>query len=185
LTGEPGIGKTRLADELTARTRERGVRVFWGRCWARPSSVRVSARPARTSSQGQYEGAPPDSHALQKIGLSSQMELILGTAAAQDPSVPATPPGLERATLGFDDLVVLTYPLPEVDLPTCLSPAEREIALLLVRGHPYRDIATQRSRSTRTIANQVRSLFRKLSVTSRAGLAMRVRRVACTVSRSV
>jgi tetratricopeptide (TPR) repeat protein len=33
LTGEPGIGKTRLSDELTMRARERGAPVFWGRCW--------------------------------------------------------------------------------------------------------------------------------------------------------
>lgn len=33
LSGEPGIGKTRLADELTALARDRGARVLWGRCW--------------------------------------------------------------------------------------------------------------------------------------------------------
>lgn len=33
LAGEPGIGKSRLADEVAARARERGARVAWGRCW--------------------------------------------------------------------------------------------------------------------------------------------------------
>src|SRR5271166_761786 len=33
LYGEPGIGKTRLADELAARAKARGLRVLWGRCW--------------------------------------------------------------------------------------------------------------------------------------------------------
>jgi predicted ATPase len=33
LAGEPGIGKSRLADELAARARERGARVLWGKCW--------------------------------------------------------------------------------------------------------------------------------------------------------
>jgi tetratricopeptide (TPR) repeat protein len=32
LTGEPGIGKTRLADELGTYARTLGVSVFWGRC---------------------------------------------------------------------------------------------------------------------------------------------------------
>jgi eukaryotic-like serine/threonine-protein kinase len=33
LSGEPGIGKTRLAEELSARARARGARVVFGRCW--------------------------------------------------------------------------------------------------------------------------------------------------------
>ena len=33
ISGEPGIGKTRLANELAADAASRGVRVAWGRCW--------------------------------------------------------------------------------------------------------------------------------------------------------
>jgi predicted ATPase len=33
ISGEPGIGKTRLLDEIAAQARGRGVRVVWGRCW--------------------------------------------------------------------------------------------------------------------------------------------------------
>ena len=33
VTGEPGIGKTRIADALSDAARARGARVAWGRCW--------------------------------------------------------------------------------------------------------------------------------------------------------
>jgi DNA-binding SARP family transcriptional activator len=33
LGGEPGIGKSRLAEEIADRAREREMRVLWGRCW--------------------------------------------------------------------------------------------------------------------------------------------------------
>ena len=33
VAGEPGIGKSRLAAELTTRARDAGAQVAWGRCW--------------------------------------------------------------------------------------------------------------------------------------------------------
>ncbi len=33
LVGEPGIGKTRTAQELAGLAKQRGAKVFWGRCY--------------------------------------------------------------------------------------------------------------------------------------------------------
>lgn len=33
LAGEPGIGKTRIAQELASLAEEQGAQVFWGRCY--------------------------------------------------------------------------------------------------------------------------------------------------------
>jgi eukaryotic-like serine/threonine-protein kinase len=33
LTGEPGIGKTRLAEEISSDAERAGAKVAWGRCW--------------------------------------------------------------------------------------------------------------------------------------------------------
>jgi len=33
ISGEPGIGKTRLADQLAGAAKDRNLRVLWGRCW--------------------------------------------------------------------------------------------------------------------------------------------------------
>jgi predicted ATPase len=33
LTGEPGIGKTRVTDEVSQLARTHGLSVHWGRCW--------------------------------------------------------------------------------------------------------------------------------------------------------
>ena len=33
IAGEPGIGKTWLAEHLAGHATEQGTRVLWGRCW--------------------------------------------------------------------------------------------------------------------------------------------------------
>jgi DNA-binding NarL/FixJ family response regulator len=61
----------------------------------------------------------------------------------------------------------------EPSFPPLLSPSERLIATLILRGATNAEIASLRGKSTRTIANQVASMFRKLQVASRGELAAR------------
>src|SRR5215475_12788845 len=35
ISGEPGIGKTRLAHELATQAASHSIRVMWGKCWER------------------------------------------------------------------------------------------------------------------------------------------------------
>jgi DNA-binding NarL/FixJ family response regulator len=55
-----------------------------------------------------------------------------------------------------------------------LSPRELEVARLLVEGLTNRQIADVLMVSAQTIASQVKSAMRKLDVTSRTALAVRV-----------
>ena len=51
-----------------------------------------------------------------------------------------------------------------------LTPAEAEVAALALIGLSNADIATRRQSSTRTVANQMSSIFRKLDIASRGEL---------------
>jgi len=64
VSGEPGIGKTRLVDELAAEARRQGVQVLWGRCtttWHRRSGSRCTGTSARpwNSSTARVGVVPP------------------------------------------------------------------------------------------------------------------------------
>jgi len=88
-------------------------------------------------------------HAATKVGLASRMELVrLAAIFTHDP----------RAR--FDDGE--------------LTAAERDVLELLRQGLSNRAIAERRSRSVRTIANQVARLLQKLKAPSRRALVTRV-----------
>jgi DNA-binding NarL/FixJ family response regulator len=76
--------------------------------------------------------------------------------------------------LGAEEYVVLSYPVPKLVLPEELTSAEREVALALLAGDAYAQIAARRRTALRTVANQVASIFRKAGVRSRLELAVRL-----------
>ena len=65
IAGEPGVGKTRLADALSGRAREAGAQVHWGHCWEGGGApvfwpwVQVIRSYARSAATGE---------ALQRLG---------------------------------------------------------------------------------------------------------------------
>lgn len=96
---------------------------------------------------------------------------------ARESDHPLVPAQLEAATFGVDDddYVVFSFPLPELEPPACLSAAEREVVRGLLRGESNAEIAEARGCAVRTVANQLRSIFRKLGVTSRAEVVQHCR----------
>jgi DNA-binding CsgD family transcriptional regulator len=71
--------------------------------------------------------------------------------------------------VGGEPFVVLSLPL-DTWMPACLSPSEREVALAVLGGLSNAEIARRRGTSSRTVANQLASIYRKVGVSSRSGL---------------
>jgi DNA-binding NarL/FixJ family response regulator len=112
--------------------------------------------------------------ALDGLGMSSRPSrahplLMLAAKASrcQDGSV--------TAALSFVDfegtpLRVISLPRPDLRLGEALPPAELSVVKSLIEGACYEEIAAMRGTSTRTIANQITTVFRRLKVSGRSEL---------------
>jgi DNA-binding NarL/FixJ family response regulator len=87
------------------------------------------------------------------------------------------PPGI-RATcfrVGIDEFALISFDWvrrgDDPDADARLSPSERAVAELASQGHSNAAIARMRSTSVRTVENQIASVYRKLGLDSRRGLA--------------
>jgi predicted ATPase len=89
LAGEPGIGKTRLAQEAANLAREQRVRVSWGRCWEAGGAP--SFWPWREALEGlglafpDAGAIPASSPAEARFALFREVASSLGRAAAREP----------------------------------------------------------------------------------------------------
>jgi len=72
------------------------------------------------------------------------------------------------------ELNVIAIPRPERLLQGVLPQAELKVVRNMVEGLSYREIARLRGTSTRTIANQVSAVFRRLNVSGRNELVQRL-----------
>lgn len=92
-------------------------------------------------------------------------------ARSTSPAIRA-PAGLRAQlfTAGGEELVLLEWPLAPSPQPVRLGAAEAEVLRLLSAGLSNAEIARARGRSTRTVANQVARVYRKLGVRSRLEL---------------
>jgi DNA-binding NarL/FixJ family response regulator len=72
-----------------------------------------------------------------------------------------------------EQLAVLSFAWRELRIPTVVTEAEKAVIDAVIRGRSNAQIASERGRSARTIANQIASIFKKLGVHSRSELIAR------------
>jgi DNA-binding NarL/FixJ family response regulator len=112
--------------------------------------------------------------ALDGLGMSSRPSrahplLMLAAKAArcQDGRVQGALSFLEHEG---KSLRVISLPRPDLRLSEALPPAELSVVKSLIEGACYEEIAQMRGTSTRTIANQITTVFRRLKVSGRTEL---------------
>lgn len=99
----------------------------------------------------------------------------------EDAVVPQAP-RLSTFTHEGESFLVFSSPMVPADIDT-LTPSEKQVLADVARGMSNAAIARARQTSTRTVANQVASLFRKTGAGSRAELASFASRCAQTERR--
>lgn len=79
-----------------------------------------------------------------------------------------------KVEVGGEQLVAISVPIGRnVTIPG-LTKAEDAVVSLVLRGLSNQSIARRRGTSSRTVANQLQSIYRKLGVASRSEIAGRV-----------
>jgi DNA-binding NarL/FixJ family response regulator len=126
-----------------------------------PSTVALNSRLALESLG--VVGKPSRAHPL----------LMLSARAAAEPALMLA----RCSTLAGPDaseLRVISRPRPDLALTPVLPAAEMAVIRSLVEGRSYREIARERGTSTRTVANQISAVFRRLRVSGRNELVQRL-----------
>jgi DNA-binding NarL/FixJ family response regulator len=113
--------------------------------------------------------------AAEKLGASTRVELIKAfrPRGRHGPLVAFAAPHTLRAWCVGSATHLVVHSTKERPLPSGLTSAELAVAQAILEGCTNEEIARVRTTSTRTIANQVASIFRKLGIGSRGELAAR------------
>ncbi len=80
-----------------------------------------------------------------------------------------------RFDVGGREYAVLELDRTEPELPASFTREERSVAILVLDGLSSGEIARRRGTAPRTVANQLRSIYKKAGVGSRADLVRALR----------
>jgi tetratricopeptide (TPR) repeat protein len=139
VSGDPGVGKTRLADELALSARAAGARVLWGRCWEAGGApaywpwiqiLRAWAREAPPEPAAARRLGPGAAHLVRMVPelaavLDAGTDAVVRSASDPDPDVErfhlfdATATLLEQAARA-EPLVLVLDDLHAADRPSLL-----------------------------------------------------------------
>lgn len=116
--------------------------------------------------------------ALSGVGIATKPSrahplLMLAARAARVPSLRAV------GTLSFIEVGgslrrAVSIVRPDFELARMVPPAELAVVRSLIEGAPYEEIAKGRGTSARTVANQITAVFRRLKVSGRSELLLRL-----------
>lgn len=116
--------------------------------------------------------------ALEALGVSNRPSrahpLLMLAARASALQLGATAKSTSIVSDHNRELRVISQPRPDLALSHVLPSAELSVIRSLVEGACYQDIARARGTSTRTIANQISMVFRRLRVSGRNELVQRL-----------
>jgi DNA-binding NarL/FixJ family response regulator len=99
--------------------------------------------------------------------------LLVAAAAVATDRVRLPAARVTRWSTPSGELMIVSTTRLDAHLRDVLTPAEGLVARLLVDGLSHREIAARRGSTSRTVANQVASIFRKLDVSGRRELLLR------------
>jgi DNA-binding NarL/FixJ family response regulator len=116
--------------------------------------------------------------ALRHIGVAAKPSrvhpLLMLSAVAAGESSSTTAAAISFVNLHGEQLRVVAMPRPDRRLAEILPPAELAAVQSLIEGRSYAEIARARGTSTRTIANQITAVFRRMGVSGRSELLQRL-----------
>jgi DNA-binding NarL/FixJ family response regulator len=116
--------------------------------------------------------------ALEMIGVCSRPSrahpLLMLAARASQHREAGIAGSLSFLNHGGVPLKLISVPRPDLPLKGVLPPAELSVVRSLIEGERYEEIAQRRGTSTRTIANQITAVFRRMKVSGRNELLIRL-----------